>query len=593
MGGVADAANADDGQSLNPFAEVKQQSRQKRVERIELSEAEALDAYIDTAASVAVVDSSASKFAKKQLNALEKALSTNTLQRSQHPNAPERFMDSEVVLHKELKALMSLTSSDEVSLDYLAILSTNAAVQTFISLICHDNVDICIACIEVLQELTDEDVTANDGRKEQAVAQFIIALVDGDVVQALVQILERLASESVQSDNDEERGVFATLSIVENVSSLSPESCDVLAESTKIISWLLSRLSAKTASSNRYYSAEILCILLQISASSRKIFLSLSGMETILSIISKRYRKRDPDGDDEEEEMANLSGALYALISGGAQGSFLIEARESFLEYEGPELMVLMIKAKRMASISALKTLSFATSGLLGAGTKSVCDRLVDTQALSLLFSALLKKDSKRNKKSYSSIYNEADEEESVITVLNGLARFLDDKPPQFRLIRFVQKFVEKEHEAIRRLVEIRVAAAEKLRKVDDDIALQRRELIEQGEDVDGDSEDAKAWRDEVKIERLNGGLAMLHNVGLLILFLCSQIDADGRPVQTQVFKCLKQSKAIVQDTVDVCRDYSRVLVEDISSEDTSLAALSARNEFERVSKMIENIASE
>ncbi len=63
--------------------------------------------------------------------------------------------------------------------------------------------------------------------------------------------------------------------------------------------------------------------------------------------------KRDPQNSDEEEHIENLFNALCSCLMSE-------ETRKNFVDSEGVELMVLMLKARRFARAGALKALDFA-----------------------------------------------------------------------------------------------------------------------------------------------------------------------------------------------------------------------------------------
>lgn len=62
------------------------------------------------------------------------------------------------------------------------------------------------------------------------------------------------------------------------------------------------------------------------------------------------YKNRNPSSDDEAEYVENLFNALCCTLMSPA-------TRIAFLEAEGVELMVLILKQKRVARAGALKVL--------------------------------------------------------------------------------------------------------------------------------------------------------------------------------------------------------------------------------------------
>lgn len=141
---------------------------------------------------------------KQLLNSLEKKISKNQLMRAKYPENPERcvskhpacvaaalraagrlmrlhrlaslrvcsFLDSEVELHAELKVLFELAASAELYPDFIA----QGGVKAVAGLLSHENTDIALDAVELLDDLTDSDAVAD--REEEAVA-LCEAMVSG------------------------------------------------------------------------------------------------------------------------------------------------------------------------------------------------------------------------------------------------------------------------------------------------------------------------------------------------------------------------------------------------------------------------------
>ena len=67
-----------------------------------------------------------------------------------------RFMSSEADLDADLKALSVLTEHPELYEEFAKL----GCVASLVSLLSHENTDIAIDALEVISELTDEDVEA-------------------------------------------------------------------------------------------------------------------------------------------------------------------------------------------------------------------------------------------------------------------------------------------------------------------------------------------------------------------------------------------------------------------------------------------------
>ena len=142
------------------------------------------------------------------------------------------------------------------------------------------------------------------------------------------------------------------------------------------------RKAEAVVSQNRQYAAEVLAILLQSSAVNRTKFVEMDGMDAFLQLLSA-YRKRDPSkGTEEEEYVENLFDCVTCSVD-DQQG------KEKFLEAEGVELCLIMLKEGKMSRPRALRLLDHALGGLDGA---ACCEKLVDAAGLKTIFAMFMKK---------------------------------------------------------------------------------------------------------------------------------------------------------------------------------------------------------
>ena len=173
------------------------------------------------------------------------------------------------------------------------------------------------------------------------------------------------------------------IGVLENLSSrtATAESQDVR---NNFVPWLLKRIQRKESvvSQNKQYSAELLAILLQSSSSNRTRVISLGGVDAFLQLLSP-YRKRDPSkGTEEEEYVENVFDSLACCLDSK-------EGKEKFLEAEGIELCLIMLREGKMSKPRALRLLDHALGGHAGA---SCCQQLVEAAGLKGVFSAFMKK---------------------------------------------------------------------------------------------------------------------------------------------------------------------------------------------------------
>jgi beta-catenin-like protein 1 len=84
----------------------------------------------------------------------EKAINKNQELRVRYADQPEKFMESEADLDEEIKNLLSLTEAPQMYPEIVKL----GSVSSLMSLLSHENTDIAIDTIDLINELTDEDV---------------------------------------------------------------------------------------------------------------------------------------------------------------------------------------------------------------------------------------------------------------------------------------------------------------------------------------------------------------------------------------------------------------------------------------------------
>ena len=137
---------------------------------------------------------------KRLLLRLERAANKNQAQRSKYPDDPTkwvdsfpflfltitiaRFIDSEADLDTAIKALLPLAQVPKVA---YPLLVGSGQLEALVGLLSHENADIALDVIELIHELTDEDVGEEDedededegdpDQREAALKSLISALV--------------------------------------------------------------------------------------------------------------------------------------------------------------------------------------------------------------------------------------------------------------------------------------------------------------------------------------------------------------------------------------------------------------------------------
>lgn len=305
---------------------------------------------------------------KKIVLGFERKLRDNLEARMKYMDQPDKFVESEVDLDEEIKKMHSLAAAPDL---YPELVRLNA-VSSILGLLSHENTDIAIGVVDLLNDLTDEDVI---GESDEPALILVDALIENNALELLIQNLARLD----EADSDEGTAVFNTLSIVENMIEVKPQVAELVCERTKLLRWLLTRLKVREFDVNKLYASEILAILLQNSTINQRRLGQLNGVDTILQAVAM-YKSRDPKTTDEEEMLENLFDCLCSVV-------MPTENKDRFVKAEGVELMIIIMKQKRLAYASAMKALDFAMTRCTAA-----CERFVDVQGLKTLFAAFMGK---------------------------------------------------------------------------------------------------------------------------------------------------------------------------------------------------------
>ncbi|KAF6174653.1 hypothetical protein GIB67_006305 [Kingdonia uniflora] len=303
---------------------------------------------------------------RKLVLSFERRLRDNIEARLKYPDQPDKFADSEVELHDEIEKLKVLAGGPEL---YPELVSHNT-IPSILGLLSHDNIDIAIDVVGLLQDLTDEDVLEDN---DEPARVLVDSLVENNALELLVQNLGRLS----ESDPDEMTAVYNTLATIENMIEVKPAVADLVCERTKLLRWLLGKIKVREFDSNKQYASEILAILLQNSNGNQKRLGQMNGVDVVLQAVAL-YKSRDPRSTDEEEMVENLFNCLCCLL-------MPMENKERFMKAEGVELMIIIMKQKKLAYGSAIRALDFAMTKYPAA-----CERFVDVLGLKTAFAAFM-----------------------------------------------------------------------------------------------------------------------------------------------------------------------------------------------------------
>lgn len=187
-------------------------------------------------------------------------------------------------------------------------------------MLAHENTDISIATIGLLQEMLDLDAVVDE---KDSVLLFIKEFIRLQGLELLIQNLYRLDvfdnNGTITISDEDAEGIQNTLIIIENLIELDNEIANTITEKTKIFSFLLNKISSRTNSKKfdtlKLNCVEILSILLQTESKNIVRVCTLEdidAMELILQAIAV-YRKKDPESADEEVK-TNITGCRTTLL---------------------------------------------------------------------------------------------------------------------------------------------------------------------------------------------------------------------------------------------------------------------------------------
>ncbi|XP_022905970.1 beta-catenin-like protein 1 [Onthophagus taurus] len=453
---------------------------------------------------------------KKIVLNFEKRCLKNREMRIKFPDSPEKFMESEVELHEILQEMRVLATAP----DYYPLLVKLNVIPSLLELLSHDNTDIAVATIELIQEMSDVDILHES---EEGAEALIESLLEHQVIALLVQNLDRL-DENVKEEAD---GVHNTLAIVENLTELRTEICNE-ASKQGLLQWLLKRLKLKVPfDPNKLYASELLSILLQDNNSNRLALSELDGIDTLLQQLAF-YKRHDPSNAEEFELMENLFNCLCSSL-------MAVTNRDKFLKGEGLQLMNLMLREKKTSRNGSLRVLDYAMSGPHG---RDNCNKFVDILGLRTIFPLFMKTPKKNRKK----VLSAEKHEEHVTSIIASMLRNCRGSQRQ----RLISKFTENDHEKVDRLMELHFKYLEKVEALDNAI------------DEDQDNED------DFYMKRLEGGLFTLQLVDYIIVEVCA---AGPASIKQRVCQVLNLRGASLKTIRHVMREYAGNLGEEGSKE--------------------------
>ncbi|KAL6820317.1 Catenin-beta-like protein [Trichoderma sp. SZMC 28015] len=475
-------------------------------------ESEILD-FVDKADAGGDLDKIDSAWLRRTALNLEKLITKNSELRSRFEDQPHKFIDSEADLDAEIKNLSLLAESSELYSEFVKL----GTAGSLVSLLTHENSDIAIDAIEIIGELTDDDVVTETEQWDTLVG----ALIDSDLLSLLVSNLSRFN----EDDESDRNGVYHSLSVLENLSSQKAVATR-MCEEEALLKWLLQRIQRTESSvtQNKQYAAEVLAILSQAAPENREKLVSLDIIDIMLQLVAP-YRRRDPEkGGPEEEFVENLFESLTCLVDTPA-------GRVKFLEAEGTELCLILIKESKVAKHPSLRLLDHATGGTTSA---EICQRIVEAGGLKTTFT----------------MFNKSHDQRLIgplLSIFSSMLRFLPADSPE--RIRLLAKFVEKEYEKTAKLV-----------KLHRDYTTRIKAAEEEHRQESARSRDAEEDREiQLLSKKMDAGLFNLQLVDVILAWLIAE---DGGANQ--------KIKRLLAETDDTFKSIQKTLKEQLNELDTS-----------------------
>ena len=462
---------------------------------------------------------------RKTALTFEKKISRNAEMRAKFEDDPQKFIASEADLDAEIKALSILAEHPDLYPEFARL----GCAASLVGLLTHENPDIAIAAIQIIGELTDDEVTADDPQW----AALVDALLDADLLGLLVSNLDRLN----EAEDFDRAGVYYALGILENLSSGRQDTAERVAAHDGLLRWLLRRAQTQEApvGQNKQYAAEVLAILVQTSALNRRRLAALDAVDAMLQLVAA-YRKRDPEkGGDEEEYMENLFEALTCLVDEP-------EGKAKLVKAEGVELCLIMLREGKLSRPAALRLLDHATTastsdadGAAAAATE-VCRRLVEAGGLKHTFTLFMKKTS------------DGRTAEHLVGIFASLLRRLPADSAE--RIRTLAKFVEKDYEKTARLVSLRRDSAARLAAVDAGIRVERERLAAAEKTKTVSEEQKAALEDDWFSRRLDAGLFTLQTLDVVLAWLVAEDGAGAGERIRRLLADRDETLAVVRATL-------------------------------------------
>ena len=437
----------------------------------------------------------------------ERKINKNTELRSKFADDPMKFIESEGDLDADIQALSVLSEHPALYPEFVKTGSANSLAQ----LLLHENTDIAIRAIQIMVELTDEDVAATESQWDALAG----ALIEADIVDLLLSIVK-----SLDEDKDEDRaGVYHSMELLENLCNNAAILQRILTNDSKneLLKWLLDRVKKQEAlvSQNRQYAAELLSIITtqapvnETSASFEQSahgrLLALDIIDTLLQLLAP-YRKHDPQKDtDDEQFVADIFNTLSTLVEDSEP------AKRSFIRWEGVELSCIMLRdGGKVVKSHAMRLLDHALSGSTIV-CSDICTAFISFAGLKPLFKLFAATDGLRGR----------EDTECILSIIASLLR--NTPGGSEHRIRLLAKFGEKNKQ--NKLVQLRAEYRKRLAPIEDRIAGERTAIA--------DPAQREAKEVDWTMQRLDAGLYVLQTISVILAWVIAEDGGAARQIKT------------------------------------------------------------
>jgi beta-catenin-like protein 1 len=353
------------------------------------------------------------------LNNLEQKYLKNKEKRNKFKGDPIQYADSEADLHEEIKVLQRITAYPDLITTFL----DHKGVEILLNLIQHDNIDIVSDSLIVIDEITDSDLLQEiDNPKE-----FLEYFISSNIFELLVNTLYRLN----EKNKDDVQTVSDILSIFENFIEVYSFAGQIICKKTKLLGWLIKRISQKDGMNIRLFASEIINNLISSSSEHQVDFRKKDGLNISMSVF---LDSEIPKDEVEEEFIFNIVDIICSLLLDK-------NAQEEFKNLHGIKHMLNIMRENNLYRILAVKILNFATLN-----NETNCSELIELEGLKSVFSYFMGKGLKAqiNKDTIESI------EEHILSLISSLFKF----SKSVNYDRLIYKFKENKHEKCERIIE-------------------------------------------------------------------------------------------------------------------------------------------